>query len=97
MLSFVHHLFRAMNGYVQKWTNQNVPSSCQILHNFGNGPEPASPLDKSAIRNDVTQLAPIPVGRTTASLRNDIVGVTRIVTNSHQASIRNDVLSMEAV
>jgi hypothetical protein len=96
---FFHHLFRAIEGYIQKWTKENVPTGVRTLHDFGDGEGsvPAAPVDNSSIQNVVIHLAPITVGRTTASISNNVIGVTGLVTNSHRASIINTVLSMEAV
>lgn len=35
--------------YEQEWTNKSVPPDTLILHDFGDGPEPAIPVDTFAM------------------------------------------------
>lgn len=49
MGAFLHHLFRALWGYIQKWTAENIPAIVNVKYNFGHGEVPAAPVDECGV------------------------------------------------
>lgn len=93
MGTFFHHLFRALSGYVQRWTQQDVPNDCQVLHDFGTGGVPASPVDASSIRNDVLKTIAFPLNVANCSIYNQVVKTVGFPVNYTECSVHNDVTS----
>lgn len=96
---FLHHLFRALSGYVQKWTKQNIPSECPVLHDFGDGEGavPAVPVDNCGVRNDIATIFTIPINTDMCGVRSDISGITTYPVNNDVCGVRNDIISIEPV
>ena len=95
MGAFPHHLFRALGGYVQKWTKRNIPNDCQVLHDFSDssGAVPASPVDSCGIRNDIIAVNRLPSD--VCGLRNDIIAVNRLP--GDVCGLRNDIIAVEVL
>ena len=95
MGAFLHHIFRAIGGYIQKWTKQNVPTGVQTLHDFGDGDGlvPASPVDSSSIRNDVLKTIAFPLNTDKCSIYCQVVKAVGFPVNYSECSVRNDVAS----
>lgn len=99
MGAFLHHLFRALSGYVQKWTKQNIPNDCPVLHDFGDGEGavPAAPVDNCGLRNDITTIIALPINTDNCGVRSDISGITSYPVNHDICGVRNDIISIEPV
>jgi hypothetical protein len=97
MGAFFHHLFRALSGYVQRWTQQDVPNDCQVLHDFGTGRVPASPVDRVGVRNDTIKVMQYPIYTDTCGIRNDVIQMMQYPIYTDNYGVRNDVVSMELI
>ncbi len=95
MGAFLHHLFRALSGYIQKWTKQNIPQEVQTVHDFGDGAGsvPASPVDTSSIRNDVLKTIAFPLNTDNCGIYCQVVKTVGFPVNSSECTVRNDVTS----
>jgi len=97
MGAFFHHMFRALSGYVQRWTKQNIPNDCQVLHDYGNGEGavPSAPVDLSGVRNDIISTFKIPFYTEASSVRNDIIAMVHYPINYDTCGVSNDIIMVE--
>lgn len=95
MGAFLHHLFRALGGYVQKWTKQNIPSDCKLLHDFGDGEGavPAAPVDNGAYRNDIVACTKSYVQVSNASFDNTVTSLTKSYVQFDSAGFQNNIVA----
>ncbi len=97
MGAFLHHLFRALSGYVQKWTKQNIPSECPVLHDFGDGEGavPAAPVDLCSVTNNVIKVLPFSIQSDTCGIANHIISTVRYETHTDKCGVMNKLISVE--
>ena len=77
----------------QGWTNYSIPSDISILHDFGNGMEPASPVDNAAFNNDIMSFVARAVDKDNAAFSNDIVSFVARAVDKDNIAFANDIIS----
>lgn len=62
-VKLLHGLQSVIGGFVQKWTNDNIPSDISLLHDFrdGLGYVPGAPVDEVGVRADLLNIREIPI------------------------------------
>ena len=97
MTAFIHHLFRALSGYVQKWTKQNIPAECSVLHDFGDGagPVPAAPVDDAGIYNTIRSANTYELHIDTSSVYNTLQSVNLYELHIDTSSVYNTIVDVQ--
>ena len=81
----------------QEWTNRSVPPDTLILHDFGDGPEPAIPMDSCGVSNDVVSTEVKPYYTEQYGVSNDVVSTEVKPYYTEQYGVSNDVVSVEII
>ena len=80
----------------QRWTNYSIPDDISILHDFGNGLEPASPVDNTAFNNDIVSFVARAADKDNIAFANDIISFTTRMVNLDSAAFNNDIIEFSA-
>ena len=91
------HGLNSIPRYQQTWTNINVPDGVQLLHDFGDGPEPAIPIDSCGVSNDVVFTEVKPYYTEQYGVSNDVVFTEVKPYYTEQYGVSNDVISVEII
>ena len=77
-----------------RWTDLNIPDGDQLLHDFGNGEIPASPVDYAGVKNTAIKAVAYPLNAENCGVRNDEIKPVSYPVNIETCGVRNDVVNI---